>query len=196
MSKKDEILQAAMKLFAFKGYEKSSMAEVETITGTTNSNIFYHYRTKEDILLAILRKVKEDLLEAFQGEISARKFDNGLSMVEALVVAYVSLSSTQRDWFMLLHHRFPYEMAAANRPAASIWKRSTPPSSTCLSKEYAGPGGRIDDRAASHKAAMIVLAMVDGVVRYNTYNLYHADSLFGEVIQSCRRMLQAHHCPS
>ena len=97
MSKKDEILQAAMKLFAFKGYEKSSMAEVATITGTTNSNIFYHYRTKEDILLAILRKVKEDLLEAFQGEISARKFDNGLSMVEALVVTYLSLSSTQRD---------------------------------------------------------------------------------------------------
>ena len=197
MSKKDDILQAAMKLFAAKGYEKSSMAEVAAITGTTNSNIFYHYRTKEDILIAILRKVKEDLLEAFQAETTARHFENGLAMVEGLVAAYLSLSSTQRDWFMLLHHRFPYEMAAAN-PVCREHLEAIYASIIDLFEQGIRRGredGSIAPRA-SNKGAMILFAMVDGVVRYNTYNLYHADSLFGELIQSCRRMLQANHCPS
>ena len=115
MSKKNEILHAAMQLFAVKGYEKSSMAEVAAMTGTTGSNIFYHYRTKEDILLAILRKVKDELLDAFKAEIRVPGISRPeWGMLEGLAAAYLNLSSTHRDWFMLLHHRFPYEMAAVN----------------------------------------------------------------------------------
>src|SRR5512141_2976841 len=162
MSKKDDILQAAMKLFAAKGYEKSSMAEVATITGTTNSNIFYHYRTKEDILIAILRKVKEDLLEAFRAEITVRHFDNGLAMVEGLVAAYLNLSSTQRDWFMLLHHRFPYEMAAVN-PVCREHLEAIYASIIDLFEQGIRRGREDGSIAptASHKGAMILFAMVD-----------------------------------
>jgi hypothetical protein len=33
--------------------------------------------------------------------------------------------------------------------------------------------------------------MVDGLVRFKNYNLYDAGALFNEMLQSCRRMLQA-----
>jgi AcrR family transcriptional regulator len=196
MSKKDEILHAAMKLFAAKGYEKSSMAEVAAMTGTTGSNIFYHYRTKEDILLAILQKVKNELLEKFHVEIGCRQFTDGLAMVEGLAAAYLSLSSIHGDWFMLLHHRFPYELAAVN-PTCREHLEAIYASIIDLF-EQAIRRGQADGSIAqtpAHKAAMIVFAMVDGVVRYNTYNLYEAGALFGELMDSCRKMLCANHCP-
>jgi AcrR family transcriptional regulator len=196
VSKKQEILQASLRLFATKGYEKASMAEVAAMTGTTGSNIFYHYRTKEDILLAILRKVKEELLEAFQAEVGDRRFENGMAMLEGFAAAYLNLSSTHRDWFMLLHHRFPYELAAVNPTCRELLEAIY----ACIIDlfERAIRTGQSDGsvvQTPSQKAAMIVFAMVDGVVRYNTYELYEAGTLFGELMTSCRRMLQTNHCP-
>ena len=37
---------------------------------------------------------------------------------------------------------------------------------------------------------MIIFTMVDGLVRFNTYNLYDAGSLYDEVVQSCRILIQ------
>ena len=49
MSKKTDILKAATYLFANKGFKETSMSEVAAMTGTAGSNIFYHYKTKEEI---------------------------------------------------------------------------------------------------------------------------------------------------
>ena len=38
-------------------------------------------------------------------------------------------------------------------------------------------------------SAMILFSMVDGIVRYNTYGLYDAGSLYNELMASCRNML-------
>jgi hypothetical protein len=36
---------------------------------------------------------------------------------------------------------------------------------------------------------MIVFAMIDGLVRFNTYQLYDPGTLYDELLASCRRML-------
>jgi hypothetical protein len=36
---------------------------------------------------------------------------------------------------------------------------------------------------------MIVFAMIDGLVRFNSHQLYDAGALYGELLASCRRML-------
>ena len=42
----------------------------------------------------------------------------------------------------------------------------------------------------ARRLAMIIFTMVDGLVRFNTYNLYDAGSLYDEVVQSCRILIQ------
>ena len=39
------------------------------------------------------------------------------------------------------------------------------------------------------KTALIIFSMVDGVVRFKTYNLYDASALFNDIIVSCRKIL-------
>jgi hypothetical protein len=93
---------------------------------------------------------------------------------------------------MLLHHRFPYELAAVNPTCREHLEAIY----TCFIElfERAIRMGQEDGsivKTSARKTAMIIFAMVDGVVRFNTYQLYEAGSLYGELRKSCRRMLQS-----
>ena len=192
MSKKIEILQAATHLFAAKGFKETSMAEVATMTGTAGSNIFYHYKTKEDILLAILKRIKDELLSEIETFIGERQFPNGLAMLEGAVAFYLNLAGAKQELFMLLHHRFPYDLAAVN----STCRAHLEAIYTCFVDlfEKAIQSGQTDGsivQASARKNALLIFAMVDGVVRFNTFNLYEAGALYEELIGSCRRMLEA-----
>jgi AcrR family transcriptional regulator len=192
MSKKLEILKSATHLFAAKGFKPTSMAEVAAMTGTAGSNIFYHYKTKEDIFLAILKTIKDELLSQMETHMRRQRFGNGLVMLEAMVACYLDLAAANSEWFMLLHHRFPYELAEVN----SICREHLEAIYTCFIDQFekAIRTGQADGsilKTSARKAAMVIFAMVDGVVRFNTYNLYEAGSLYGELGKLCRRMLQS-----
>jgi AcrR family transcriptional regulator len=192
MSKKDEILKAATWLFANKGFKETSMSEVAAMTDTAGSNIFYHYRTKEDIFLAILKNTKEELLLEFKRFVQEQQFANGLAMLEGTIEFYLALSGSRQELFLLLHHRFPYDLAAVN-PTCREHLESI---YTCFVDlfEKAILIGQSDGSilaVSAHKSALLTFAMVDGVVKFNTYNLYEAGALYEELLQSCRRMLQA-----
>jgi hypothetical protein len=40
---------------------------------------------------------------------------------------------------------------------------------------------------------MIIFAMIDGLVRFDTFSLYEAGTLYDELLGLCRRMLQTNH---
>ena len=42
---------------------------------------------------------------------------------------------------------------------------------------------------SSRKMALLLFSMVDGLVRFKTYNLYDPGGLYHELIAACRRML-------
>ena len=65
MSKKAEILLTATHLLAVKGYKDASMAELAKSTGVAQGTIFYHYKNKEELFLAILKAFQEDIVEEF-----------------------------------------------------------------------------------------------------------------------------------
>ena len=192
MSKKGEILKAATWLFARKGFKETSMSEVAAMTGTAGSNIFYHYKTKEEIFLAILKSTKEELLLEFERFIQEHQVVNGLAMLEGTIKFYLTLAGSRQELFMLLHHRFPYDLAAVN-PTCREHLESI---YTCFIDlfEKAILLGQSDGSilpVSARKNALLTFAMVDGVVKFNTYNLYEAGALFEDLVQSCRRMLQA-----
>jgi AcrR family transcriptional regulator len=192
MSKKTEILEAATFLFANKGFKETTMSEVASMTGTAGSNIFYHYKTKEDIFLAILKNTKDELLFEFETYLRQNRFTNGLEMLESTIAFYLNLAGARRELFMLLHHRFPYELAAVNPTCREHLEAIY----TCFVDlfEKAIQLGQEDGsivQASARKSALLIFAMVDGVVRFNTYNLYEAGALYEELMGSCRRMLQA-----
>jgi Transcriptional regulator len=53
---KEKIILEAFKLFAIKPYEKVTFVDIENAVGLSRGAILYHYKTKESIFLAVVRK--------------------------------------------------------------------------------------------------------------------------------------------
>lgn len=193
MKKKQAILQTATRLFSEKGFKDTSMSELSRITGAAEGTIFYHFKNKEELFLSILEKVRADITEEFGRFVSEREFESGLDMMEGIISFYIYLAGTMEDPFLLLHRHYPYELAEVN----SVCREHLEAIFNCLADIFEAAvllgqrDGSIGEMPA-RKTALIVLTMVDGLVRFKTYNLYDAGALYNELIEACRRMLQNH----
>src|SRR5258707_12058139 len=56
---RDEILKAAMGLFARRGFHETSMSEVAREAHVSKALIFWHFKTKEDLFFAVLNRLLE-----------------------------------------------------------------------------------------------------------------------------------------
>ncbi len=54
ISNKDIVLQTASTLFLTKGFQVTSMDEIVALSKVSKTNIYYHYKSKEELLLAIV----------------------------------------------------------------------------------------------------------------------------------------------
>jgi AcrR family transcriptional regulator len=191
MSKKNIILRHAATLFARQGFKETAMAEVSKRSGVASATIFYHFSSKEALLIAILAQVKAAIIDRFEDYAAAHRFENGQEAVAGVVTYYLHLAAEMPDEFLLLHRHFPYQLAEANpacgRHLGEVYK--------CLVGmfEDAIRAGQQDGSIAdlpAHKTALILFSAVDGVVRFNTYKLYDAGTLYQELIRCCRNILK------
>ncbi|PWG00539.1 TetR/AcrR family transcriptional regulator [Levilactobacillus bambusae] len=53
-SKQKQILEASLTLFAEKGFEKTSTADIAAMAGVAEGTVYRHYKTKRELLLAVL----------------------------------------------------------------------------------------------------------------------------------------------
>ena len=60
---RDRILDAALALFAEKGYDATSMREIAEQLGMTKAALYYHFEGKDAIVLALLADIEEQVEE-------------------------------------------------------------------------------------------------------------------------------------
>src|SRR4030088_811599 len=65
---RDEILKAATELFAVRGFHETSMAEVARAAKVSKALIFWHFKTKEELFLAVLGRLLEPYVLDFAEE--------------------------------------------------------------------------------------------------------------------------------
>lgn len=191
MSKKEEILDAAIILFAEKGFRDTSISEVAKAVQISNANVFYHFKNKEELFLAVLKNVKEGILGYFDEYLQKKEFESGLQMMEELIAYYLYLAGAMEQWFLLLHSHYPYRLALVNNVCRSYLEETY--NGLVDIFELAVVTGKEDGSIAaenSRKAALVIFSMIEGVVRFKIYNLYDAGVLFNELIKSCNKILK------
>ena len=191
MSKKESILQSALWLFAKKGFKDTSMAELSKMTGAAEGTIFYHFKNKETLFITIIESVKSRIISQFDKYTAEKSFETGLEMVEEIISFYLYIAGQKPDFFMLLHRHDAYELAEVN-PVCREYLEDIYNCLVDIFEKAINLGkedGSICDIPA-RKNALIVFTLTDGLVRFNSYNLYAAGALYGELIASCRRMLK------
>lgn len=191
-SKKDAILHEATRLFSEHGYWDTSINDISRATGVADGTIFYHFRSKEELFLAVLRKFKEDLITSFSEYLKNKEFKNGLAMLEGVIAFYLSQTSKMEERFLLLHRHHYYQIAEDN---PKCWEYLEEIYSGLISVfEQAIVRGQQDKsirQVNPAKKALLIFTLVDGLVRLDSYKLYRAGTLYDDLIESCRSMLQS-----
>src|ERR1017187_1256401 len=83
---RDEILKAAMQLFANHGFHETSMSEVAREARVSKALIFWHFKTKEELFVAVLNRLLEPYFIDFVEEAAMDE----RAQIEKLVESYLS----------------------------------------------------------------------------------------------------------
>ena len=190
MNRKEAILEAAIALFSRNGYKETSTADLAKMIGVAEGTVFYHFKNKEKLFLAVLEQTRIKILDEFDAYMGTQHFQSGMDMIDKGMAFHLYLAGKMEDQFLLLHRYYPYQMAQTLPECRDHLEAIY----DCLVNIYeeAIQTGQQDgsiDILPARKTALIIFSMVDGLVRFKTYSLYDANSLFSELVLACKRIL-------
>lgn len=99
-SRRLPIFDAAVKVFAEKGFARATVEEIAKQAGIAKGTIYYNYKGKKELFLSLLEEGIERLEAAVSRDV-ARK-DTVLAKLEALVSAQLSFFEEYRDYCKIL----------------------------------------------------------------------------------------------
>jgi AcrR family transcriptional regulator len=102
---RDEILRAATHLFAGRGFHETSMSEVAREARVSKALIFWHFKTKEELFLAVLNRLLEPYFIDFAEEASVLDEREQILKLVEMYLAFVKDNASSVRFFLaqLLH---------------------------------------------------------------------------------------------
>jgi AcrR family transcriptional regulator len=74
LSKQEQIQATALRLFVADGFHGTPTAKIAAEAGVANGTLFYHYKTKEDLVVALYNKIKDEHANNVQAYINRDEF--------------------------------------------------------------------------------------------------------------------------
>ena len=106
---KQEILTAALRIFAEQGYGQVSMRKIAALIDYSPTTIYRFYRNKEELLLTIAAETYRDLSARFE-KVKAENGDSPLVILKSLVKEYIIFCMERPDMFRLYSDLASFEM--------------------------------------------------------------------------------------
>ena len=80
VERRNEILDIAQEIFIRKGYEKTSVSDVVKAVGIAQGTFYYYFKSKEELLTAILERYAEYMAESVSKIVYSEEFEVGLKI--------------------------------------------------------------------------------------------------------------------
>jgi len=88
-SRKDRIMEAALRIFAEKTFQEATISEISKESGVSEATIYEYFGTKEDLLFAIPEKITNDTLAESQLVLPFMKDVEG--RMRSILLSYIQL---------------------------------------------------------------------------------------------------------
>lgn len=98
----DQIINAAIEVFLKKGYEGATTKEIAKKAKVSEGTIFRYFKTKKDILIAILNRMAEQVFLEFEKEMHDNGNDNERETVKKLLKKYYRFIVNNSDLLKIL----------------------------------------------------------------------------------------------
>ena len=122
-SRRMELVRAAAKLFRDQGYERTTVRDLGNAVGLQSGSLFYHFRTKEEILVAVMalgitatteqlseaiaraRSPRDKLSALFHVHLNSLLGDNQAAL-EVMLYEWRSVSAAAKPGLIVLRDRY------------------------------------------------------------------------------------------
>ncbi len=135
-SRKAELVRVAARLFRDQGYERTTVRDIGSAVGLQSGSLFYHFRTKEEILVAVMAlgitNTTEQLATAIRNAATPRDKVEALihvhlhsllgenqAALEVMLYEWRSLSDEQKPGLIVLRDRYEALWQGALEEAAA-----------------------------------------------------------------------------
>src|SRR5436305_4524799 len=149
-SRRDEILDVAVGLFASRGYHGVSMDDIGAAAGVTGPALYHHFAGKEAMLIAALGPVSEGLLDGGRARAAQHVEDPKLAL-ESLVEFHVAFALANPAVIAIHLHeldRLPEEPRRQIRRLQRLYVEVWVATLTALLPELEAPEARVLAHAA------------------------------------------------
>jgi AcrR family transcriptional regulator len=107
VNRRQAVLDAAARLFSERGYEGASMRDIAKAAGMLAGSMYYHFASKEDLLIAVHEAGVARFEAAVEGAISAGQ--DPWSQLEAAVIAHLETLLAGGDYTQVVIRELPRE---------------------------------------------------------------------------------------
>ena len=135
-ARREEILDAAEKLFAAKGFDNTSTGDILDAVGIARGTLYYHFKSKEDILDGVIQRITAHLMQA-AGRIVRQK---ELPVLERLTKAILALNVESRIGVEIMEQVHRPQNALMHQKMQATLLAGINPILTELVKEGIGQG--------------------------------------------------------
>jgi AcrR family transcriptional regulator len=119
---RERILHVALELIADRGYAATSTREIAERLGFTKAALYYHFRSKDELLAAIVGPPMAEL----EALIERARADDGQRARRSLIVGYVELVSRHAELIRILASDPSVKESAGLHVATPIFRRLVP----------------------------------------------------------------------
>jgi len=115
-ARREQILQAALTCFGEHGYHASTMDDLVRASGLSKGSLYWHFRSKEEVFLAVFDAFAEELYG--QWDAAAESSEEAMSVLQREFELSAEIFSNQRV-FLLAFAEFLSHPAARDRMAGT-----------------------------------------------------------------------------
>lgn len=95
-NKYQRIIQAAMKIFARKGFYNSRVSEIAREADVADGTIYLYFKNKDDILISLFECEMKKMIAYMKGEIE--KCKDPLEKLQKFALTHMSMITRNQDW--------------------------------------------------------------------------------------------------
>lgn len=190
MSRKDDIIEAAISLFAENGYFATPTSAVAKKAGVAEGLIFHHFKNKAGILINIFTELSQIYIREI--EILTKKAETGLDAILAAVRFHFEFAESRSKKIKVLLRDFPSEFTSSDSEAGKIIAEHMAITLDQIKKciEQGRKDGSIRDVPVA-ETAYIIRGMLNGVSRFKISipGVSLGPNIYMEAEKFCRRSL-------
>jgi AcrR family transcriptional regulator len=124
--RKSEILDAAQKLFAEKGYAKATVTDILNVHGLSKGIFYYYFKSKEEVMDAIIERMVDQVVENAK-LIASHPGMNNQQKIFAILIGQGMSEESQGDKEAVVEHLHEAENAEMHHKSLALTvKRLSP----------------------------------------------------------------------